>query len=287
MRCMKLYAISDLHLGYALNRDILPKVSAHPEDWLIIAGDVGESEAHLRFALEVLCSRFARLLWVPGNHDLWSMPDDPLRGEAKYLRQVRICREYDVFTPEDPYPIWTGEGTRCILAPLFMLYDYSFRPDDISVEQAVAWSAAQGVVCSDEQLLYPDPYPSRQAWCHVRYQYTEQRLQAAQNGLPFILINHFPLRQDVIRLFKIPTFSIWCGTRLTENLHTRYPTLSVVSGHLHMPATDYRDGVRFEEVSWGYPQQWSHRVQEHPPLREILPGPPQPYPDQAGPFWRW
>ncbi|MCB9100543.1 MAG: metallophosphoesterase [Anaerolineales bacterium] len=284
---MKLYAISDLHLGYELNSQMLPTLPAHPDDWLIIAGDVGETEAQLRFALETLSQRFARLLWAPGNHDLWTIPQEPLRGEAKYYHWVRICRDYGVFTPEDPYPHWAGDGGPCLLAPLFTLYDYTFRPDDIPVAQAVAWAEETGVVCADEHLLHPDPYPSRSAWCAARCHYTEQRLQAAHNGLPFVLINHFPLRQDLVRLAKIPRFSVWCGTRRTENWHKRFHAMVVVSGHLHVPATDYRDSVRFEEVSWGYPHQWRHRHTSQPILREILPGPGQPYPQQAGPFWRW
>lgn len=284
---MKLYAISDLHLGYEINQQTLQALPAQPGDWLIIAGDVGETETHLRFALKTLTERFERLLWVPGNHDLWTMPGETLRGEAKYYHWVRICHEYGVFTPEDPYPQWSGEGEPCILAPLFTLYDYTFRPDNVPVEQAVTWAAETGVVCSDEYLLYSDPYPSRSDWCLARCNYTEQRLQEAQNGLPFVLINHFPLRRDLIRLFKIPRFSIWCGTRQTEAWHMRFPTLAVVYGHLHIPATDYRDGVRFEEVSWGYPQQWRKRSVPQPQFREILLGPPPPYPDQAGPVWHW
>ena len=81
---MKLWAISDLHLANRGNRAALVALPARPEDWLIVAGDVGETEAHLRLALELLIPRFARLLWVPGNHDLWTLADDPspLRGEA-------------------------------------------------------------------------------------------------------------------------------------------------------------------------------------------------------------
>lgn len=284
---MKLYAISDLHLGYELNRQVLQDLPVYPDDWLIVAGDVGETEAQLRFALETLTKRFARLLWVPGNHDLWTLPGETWRGQAKYEHLVRICRSYDVVTPEDPYPLWPGEGGPCLLAPLFTLYDYTFRPDDIPVSQAVDWAVESGVLCSDEHLLHPDPYPSRQDWCAARCDYTERRLQAAQNSLPFILIDHFPLRRDLVRLFKIPRFSVWCGTRRTEAWHTRFPTLAVVSGHLHVPATDYRDGVRFEEVSWGYPHQWHHRKPPQPHFREILPGPARPYPHHGGPIWRW
>lgn len=284
---MKLYAISDLHLGFMQNRQQLQTLPAYPEDWLIIAGDVGEKETHLRFALDLLSKRFARLLWVPGNHDLWSLSDDPYRGRAKYQHQVQICREYGVLTPEDPYIVWHGEGEPCILAPLFTLYDYSFRPDEIPVDEAVAWSVETGVLCSDEKLLYPDPYPSRSAWCVARCAYSEMRLEQARNRLPFVLIDHFPLRYDLVRLPRIPRFSIWCGTRRTEDWPLRFPTIAVVSGHLHMPATDYRDGVRFEEVSWGYPRQWEKRSLPQPRLREILPGPPMPYPQNEGPFWRW
>ena len=81
---MKLYAISDIHLSYASNREALEALPTYPEDWLILAGDVGETEEHLHFALSLLTKRFAGLLWVPGNHDLWSNPTQPgaLHGEA-------------------------------------------------------------------------------------------------------------------------------------------------------------------------------------------------------------
>jgi hypothetical protein len=39
-----------------------------------------------------------------------------------------------------------------------------------------------------------------------------------------------------------------------------------------MPATLWRDGVRFEEASLGYPQQWSWRGDISRCLREVLPG---------------
>jgi hypothetical protein len=75
-----------------------------------------------------------------------------------------------------------------------------------------------------------------------------------------------------VRLPRIPRFSIWCGTKRTEDWHTRFRAEVVVSGHLHMPATLWRDGVRFEEVSLGYPMQWKHRGLVKS-LREVLPGP--------------
>jgi hypothetical protein len=44
----------------------------------------------------------------------------------------------------------------------------------------------------------------------------------------------------------------------------------VVYGHLHIPRTTVHDGVRFDEVSLGYPRQWRRRNGGEPGLRRIL-----------------
>ncbi len=272
---MKLYAISDLHLGHAVNRQALEQMGSYPDDWLILAGDVGETPAHLEFALQTLGKRFARLLWVPGNHELWSIPDTPGPvGEARYQAMVDLCRAYGVLTPEDPYQPWPGEGPPCLLAPLFLLYDYSFRPDGLPLEGAVAWAAETGVLCPDEYFLEPSPHPSRTAWCQARCDATEARLAAVPEGVRLVLINHFPLRQDLVHLRRIPRFSIWCGTTRTADGHRRFPASGVVSGHLHIRTTQWMGGGRFEEVSVGYPRQWEVARGMDAYLREILPGPP-------------
>jgi hypothetical protein len=46
----------------------------------------------------------------------------------------------------------------------------------------------------------------------------------------------------------------------------------MVYGHLHIPRTTSRDGVRFEEVSVGYPREWRKRDQPPGRLRRIVPG---------------
>ena len=72
-----------------------------------------------------------------------------------------------------------------------------------------------------------------------------------------ILVNHWPFRRDHAVLPRVPRFSIWCGTRATEEWHRRFPIDVVVYGHLHLRSTREQDGVRFEEVSLGYPRQWN------------------------------
>jgi len=110
---MKLYAISDLHLANRINCQALEALPSYPEDWLILCGDVGEIDEHLKFALFILTRRFKQVIWVPGNHDLWTLPAYPnrLRGEARYRNQLSICRDYGVLTPEDPYAVWAWKGS--------------------------------------------------------------------------------------------------------------------------------------------------------------------------------
>jgi len=272
---LKLYAISDLHLANKINFQALEALPPYPDDWLILAGDIGEMEEHLKFALIILISRFKRVIWVPGNHDLWMLPSHPLqiRGEARYQRLVSICRDFGVLTPEDPYALWPGEHRDYLLVPMFLLYDYSFRPHHIPVEKAVEWAAESGVVCTDEELLFTEPYPSPGAWCARRCRYTEERLKKESlKKKAMVLINHFPLREDMALLRRFPRFSLWCGTQTTGDWHTRFPVSVVVYGHMHMRGTHYRDGVRFEEVSLGYPRDWVHKRGLSYYLREILPG---------------
>lgn len=282
---MKLLAISDLHIDHDRNRAALEQLPASRDDWLIVAGDIGERLEYFDFALTTLGERFARLLWVPGNHDLWTTPADEsgLRGEARYEHLVELCRGHGVLTPEDPYPVWPGDGPPTTLAPLMVLYDYTFRPDVIPVEEAIAWATESGVTCADERYLHPDPYDSRGDWCAARVRYTEARLSEIPAGHQTILINHFPLRQEHAHLPRIPRFSVWCGTRLTADWHTRFSARVVVSGHLHIRTTKFLDGVRFEEVSLGYPRQWKQDRGLLPYLREILPGHDAPVGDTA---WR-
>ena len=138
---MQLLAISDLHLSQASNKDAILKMSDHGDDWLIIGGDISEKPELHEFLFRELNKRFGKIIWVPGNHDLWT--EDPRnqkveRGVAKYNLLVELARSFGVITPEDPFVEWPEklqdrEGP-LIIGPLFLLYDYSFRPKAVSRE---------------------------------------------------------------------------------------------------------------------------------------------------------
>jgi 3',5'-cyclic AMP phosphodiesterase CpdA len=273
----RLLAVSDLHVGYPENREVVAGLRPERDgDWLVVAGDVGEQAADVEWALRTLAGRFALVIWVPGNHELWTHPRDPvqLRGEERYRYLVGMCRDLGVLTPEDPYPVWPGAGGPAVIAPLFVLYDYTFRPAGAATkDEALALAYQAGVVGTDERLLHPDPYPSREAWCQARLAITERRLDERPAGLPVILVNHFPLTREPTDILRYPVFAQWCGTTATARWHVRYGAAAVVYGHLHIPRTTWQDEVRFEEVSCGYPREWQPRGPAPGPPRQILPDP--------------
>ncbi|MDQ2708554.1 MAG: metallophosphoesterase [Actinomycetota bacterium] len=259
-----LRAVSDLHVGHRDNREIVDGLRpGHPGDWLIVGGDVAERVEPIERTLSQLRERFAEVIWVPGNHELWTRSRDTvqLRGAHRYQHLVAMCRSIGVHTPEDPFPVWPGTGGPVRVAPLFLLYDYTFRaPGTSTTEESLAYAHNTGVVCTDERLLHPDPYPSREEWCQARVVSSAERLAAdADPDVPFVLVNHWPLVREPTRVLCYPEFAQWCGTELTADWHTRFPTAAVVYGHLHIPRSTVYDGVPFEEVSLGYPREWRRR----------------------------
>jgi Calcineurin-like phosphoesterase len=279
----RLLAISDLHVGYPENRDFVSSLRpADPGDWLIVAGDVGEVFADVGYVLATLADRFARVIWTPGNHELWTLPSDPVavRGVARYEALVKVCRRFGVLTPEDEFAVWPGapgapgapDGPVTV-APLFTLYDYSFSVGSDGGpgrDRAVSLARAAGVTCADEGRLRPDPYPSVEAWCHGRVAASAARL-ASVTG-PVVLVSHWPLLRAPVAALRHQEFAPWCGTELTAGWHRSFPVAAAVYGHLHIPRTTVYDGVRFEEVSVGYPREWRRRGPVPPPPRVILGG---------------
>ncbi|MFD9804854.1 metallophosphoesterase, partial [Streptomyces sp. NPDC059071] len=234
-------AVSDIHVGHQGNKPVVEAIHADsPEDWLILAGDVGEKTDDIRWALQTLRGRFAKVIWVPGNHELWTTAKDPVQmhGAARYDYLVSLCRDLDVVTPEDPFPVWEGAGAEefggaVTLAPLFMLYDYSWLPEGAKTKaEGLAIARERNVVATDEFLLSAEPYLTRDAWCHARVQYTQRRLDALPAETPLVLINHFPLLRKPVDMMWYPEFALWCGTDLTADWHTSYNVVCAVYGHL-------------------------------------------------------
>ena len=247
-----LWAVSDLHMAVKKNGEKLDLIQpTSPDDWLIVAGDVAERTDLVLKTLSLLNSRFHTVIWVPGNHELFSRSSDHNVGIGKYQELVDGCRRMGVLTPEDPYPTF-GDHTIC---PLFTLYDYSWRRQGVSPEQAIAEAHQRQVVFTDEFAIKPFKDPVE--WCRERLRYSVLRLAQVQG--PTVLINHWPLVREVMAAVFIKEIGLWSGSRHTQDWPRRYHADKVIYGHLHMPRELVVDGVTHVDVSLGYPHEWEAR----------------------------
>ncbi|MBB0231357.1 metallophosphoesterase, partial [Streptomyces calidiresistens] len=262
-RSGRLTAVADLHVRYPENRALAESLRPErPDDWLLVAGDVGEYHEDVARTLRLLADRFRTVVWAPGNHELWTPRDDPdtSRGVERYHRLVTLCRELGIHTPEDPYPLWESGDGPVAIAPLFVLYDYTWRPPGArDRDHALEIAGKAGIMGTDEALLHPDPHAGRDAWCAERVAYTERRLAELPHDLPTVLVNHFPLIREPVRILRYPEFALWCGTDATADWAHRFRARAVVYGHLHIPRLIHADGVPHIEVSLGYPREWGPR----------------------------
>ena len=95
---MKTVFLSDIHVD--INRDYpvaqeLARFAKEQEARLVvIAGDVSENQQETLDTLnQIEQLSGAKVLFVPGNHDLWGPKDDPTQIEAIYDRyfQDEVC----------------------------------------------------------------------------------------------------------------------------------------------------------------------------------------------------
>ena len=75
------WAVSDLHGAVKTNSERIDQLTPpDPADWLIVAGDVAERTDLIIRILRQLKDRYARVIWVPGNHELFSRSQDRYQG---------------------------------------------------------------------------------------------------------------------------------------------------------------------------------------------------------------
>ncbi len=254
-----LLAVSDLHVAHQGNADIVSRLRpAHPGDWLLVAGDVAEESRVVLDVLAELRQRFARVIWVPGNHELWTHPldRDDRRGLERY---EHLVRHRDVLTPEVPYPTWQGTEQQFAVVPCLLLYDFTFRGGAASAEDALALAREVGHVFVAAYLLHRDPYPSVADWSRERVRLTEERLSRLPADRPITLPNHYLVLQRHARVIGVRTPTPLALDRGDRAMARPVPDQSLVYGHLHIPTSASEGDVAFEEVSCGYPREHDRR----------------------------
>lgn len=239
---MRLFAVSDLHVDYPDNAQWVRSLSRwdHRDDALILAGDISHRPALLAECLGTLAERFARVLFVPGNHDLWVLGEDEDKTSLDKLDEVRRqAEEYGVSTRA-----WRHGTT--LVAPLLGWYDHAFGEPGEELRQAwmdyraCRWPAGFDTARVAAHLAALDPPPSQEGVTRT------------------ITASHFLPRLDLIPSYVPARLRILDPVLGSPSIERRLRALGAdlhVYGHSHINRDVVLDGVRYVNNAFGYPQE--------------------------------
>lgn len=240
---MRVFAVSDLHLDYAPNREWLQQLplQEYNDDALILAGDISDRLVLLEHAFEALAKRFAVVLYVPGNHDLWATREPVADSFEKFEKVLGTAKDHgvhtDLFRHDD-----------IVIVPLLGWYDYSFGPADAYLRTAWAdYRACRWPDYDDAALTHffisRNPEPSSLDLASPR---------------TIITFSHFLPRIDLMP-DRIPdkhrkVYPV-LGTERLETELRRWGSHIHVYGHSHVNRRITLDGVSYINNAFGYPSE--------------------------------
>lgn len=241
---MRVFAVSDLHLDYASNREWLEHLSLreYKEDVLILAGDISDKILLVSDSFKILAERFAAVLYVPGNHDLWISRD----GMRDSFEKFETLRETAVRSGVHMTTFRRGD---LAIVPLLGWYDYSFgAPDDFLKGAWVDYRACR----------WPEGYDDAAI---TRY-FTERNPVVSSPELEgaskIITFSHFLPRIDLMP-DRIPSrhrkiYPV-LGATILETQLRRLGSSMHVYGHSHVNRRVVMDGTTYINNAFGYPAE--------------------------------
>ena len=149
--CGRVFCTSDVHVDQHGNIAWAQGISstAYQSDTLVVAGDMGDTLNALRLGLRAFKSKFRRVVFTPGNHDLWVRPE--LEGKqfpdavTKLFAVLALCDSLGV----DTAPVRLADDV--MIVPLFSWYNCAFdetdpRPGGLRYDKFSTWPCADAEV---------------------------------------------------------------------------------------------------------------------------------------------
>jgi Icc-related predicted phosphoesterase len=248
---MRVFAVSDLHTDFRDNWRTVQRVSRtdYQKDVLLVAGDIADRMEVIRDTLATLRSRFQRVFYMPGNHELW-VRGDTCDSMEKLRRVLDLCKGIGVETqPSDAGGVW--------IVPLFSWYSSRFDLDNSGAEEELeGW--ADFHFCK---------------WRQSAEELAEQFSRMNEPSMrrykgPVISFSHFLPRRDLLPSVDYLRFKGLPKVAGCSQLETQVRLLGSsihVFGHSHINRDCVIDGVRYVQNALSYPRErrishWPEKV---------------------------
>ncbi|MFM1895169.1 MAG: hypothetical protein RLZZ385_243 [Pseudomonadota bacterium] len=238
----RVFAISDLHVDYDENLQWLETLCAadHRQDYLILAGDITDDLLLLGRVFDLLRATFHRVLFVPGNHELWLRDDDHDCSLSKFHAVLDLCARHGVVTES------LHDGGLS-LVPLFSWYDHSFGVPDRHLRRAwrdyraCRWPTALNspAAINDHFLAFNEAALQIRNQTVISYSHFLPRIDVMPRGIPEKRRRVYPVLGSEGLGRQV--------ARLAPDLH--------VYGHSHVNRTVHLQGITFVNNAFGYPTE--------------------------------
>jgi predicted phosphodiesterase len=239
---MRVFALSDIHSDHEHNRRWVAQLSHsdYRADLLILAGDVADSLSRLGWTLTQFTQRFAQVLYVPGNHDLWVHRERAVTSSLEKYQQVCAV----VVEAGASLQAWQRDGLSVV--PLLGWYDYSFGEPSTELRQ---------VWMDFHACRWPPGWTESHVAAHFANLNALPHIPATGKVISF---SHFLPRIDVMPSYipaaKRMLYPVLGSWRLDSQLRQLGSTLHVY-GHSHVNQRIDIDGVTYINNAFGYPNE--------------------------------
>jgi 3',5'-cyclic AMP phosphodiesterase CpdA len=266
---MRVALTSDLHVEH--HPDVVPlvgeRVRALRPDVLVVAGDVSSQLGTLEAALTALREAAPRLVFVPGNHDLWTRAGEPSSREL-YEREIPAACARAGADCVGRAPIDIGGVVFCGVTGW---YDYSLRNRalDATFTRADYERGAWGRLRWNDtaRVVWPDDDGDElDAPAICARQVASLKVQLAEAGTrPTVVVTHHLPFHGLVTSKGEPPWDFINGfmgsERLGEAIVAAGNVRAAVAGHTHFRKrldVDGRGGRFSAETSpVGYPREYA------------------------------
>ncbi len=240
---MRVFALSDIHVDYDANAKWVEQLSRadYRDDLLILAGDVTDRLSLLGWCLDAFAQRFRKVLFVPGNHDVWVIRDEGVKHSLQKFEEVRTTVEASGASMR------THREPGLTIQPLLGWYDYSFgEPGE---ELRAMWMDFRA-------CRWPENYGPEEIAAHFD---ARNRMDIVGERDPLdtvITFSHFLPRIDLMPWYisghNRLLYPILGSDRIETQLRRWRPDIHVY-GHSHVNRDVTIDDVRYVNNAFGYP----------------------------------
>jgi len=239
---VRIFALSDVHCDFQMNSDWIRNLSVQDfrDDVLILAGDISDSMHVLARSLEEFIRRFHRVLFVPGNHEMWTIRDGSRFTSIEKFHAVRrIADESGALTV--PY-----HRHKISIVPLFGWYDYSFgKPSDQLLD-----------IWSDYHNCKWDQGFTDQAVTDYFVGLNKPHMDIVNDEI--ITFSHFLPRIDIMPTYIPERYQLLypvLGSRQIDRQIRQLGARLHVYGHSHLNRRVDKSGVTYINNAFGYPYE--------------------------------